>query len=275
LTHPDFFALAEAVRARAFALKLFSNGSLIDEALADRLAALRPMAVEMSLHGAGAEVHDATTGRPGSFDALWAAVELLERRRVPILLKTPLTRLNEHQLETMVAQVKGRGLSHSVDPTLTPNDTGDPAPLAYAASPAGVERLMRVLLAHDRLPLARRTEGGSNCGLGRMTLAVDPEGNVYPCLQWRQTSLGNVRGTRLRELWRAAPERQEAADVARAANDALLRRGGAAATFPYCPALAFQRSGDPLTPDPAFLANSAIAERVRQAAGRAGGRASQ
>ena len=246
LAHPQFFELAAAARQRAFLLRVFTNGTLVDESAADRLAALKPMAVELSLHGATAEVHDAATARRGSFAELWAAVDRLTARGAPVKLKTPLTRLNEHQLEAMVELVAARGLGHSIDPTMTPNDTGDRAPLAYTASPGAVQRLMRLLRERGELPGSQREEGGTNCGLGRLTLAVDPEGNVFPCLQWRRTSLGNVRERRLVELWQGSRERERVAEVSRAANDHLVRLGGPLATFPFCPALAEQSTGDPL-----------------------------
>jgi MoaA/NifB/PqqE/SkfB family radical SAM enzyme len=117
--------------------------------------------------------------------------------------------------------------------------------------------------ALGRLPEAARSAGGVNCGLGRLTLAVDPEGNVYPCLQWKKTSLGNVRRTRLAELWKTAPLRAQAAQVARDANDAVLALGEAAARFPFCPALALERTGDPLVPDERHLLEAEIAHRLR------------
>lgn len=246
LAHPQFFELAEAVRRRSFLLRVFTNGTLVDGEAADRLAALKPMAVELSLHGSTAEVHDVATARRGSFEELWAAVDRLAARGVSVKLKTPLTRLNEHQLEEMVERVAARGLGHSIDPTMTPNDTGDRAPLAYSASAGAVERLMRLLRERGELPGSQREEGGTNCGLGQLTLAIDPEGNVFPCLQWRRTSLGNVRATRLAELWPVSAEREQAAEVSRAANDRLVRLGGALAAFPFCPALAEQSTGDPL-----------------------------
>jgi MoaA/NifB/PqqE/SkfB family radical SAM enzyme len=104
-----------------------------------------------------------------------------------------------------------------------------------------------------------------NCGLGRLTLGIDPEGNVYPCLQWRHESLGNVRRTPLRDLWRGSDVRQRAADVATEANARLGARGDAASRFPFCPALAWQKTGDALTPDAPFLAAAEAAEAVRQA----------
>ena len=111
LTHPEFFEIAAAVRARSLAFKLYTNGSLITDDVAARLAALRPLAVELSLHGATAGVHDATTATPGSFMALRAGIERLRAQGVRLLIKTPLTRLNESQLDDLIALVAGWGLS--------------------------------------------------------------------------------------------------------------------------------------------------------------------
>lgn len=263
LRHPEFFEIAAAVRARALLLKVYTNGSLVDDETADRLAALDPRGVEMSLHGSTAEVHDAATGRVGSFDALLLGLRRLKARGVALRLKTPLTRLNEHQLDQMIALGLAEGVPYTVDPTITPRDDGDRAPLTYAPSAAGVARLMQRLAEAGRLPTTEREEGGVNCGLGRLTLAVDPEGNVYPCLQWRRGTLGNVRQKRLLDLWHGSAQRQQAADVARAANDELFRLGGPAARFPFCPALALEATGDPLALHEDFLRQSEAAASFR------------
>jgi MoaA/NifB/PqqE/SkfB family radical SAM enzyme len=263
LLHPEFLSIARAARERRLAVRVFTNGTLVDDAMADALAALDPMGVELSLHGATAETHDRTTGRPGSFAALLEALARLQRRGLPLLVKTPVTRLNEHELEAIVELADRLDVPHKLDAALTPRDDGDPGPLGYRASPAAVERMYRLVAKRGRLPHADREPGMVNCGLGRITLAVDPEGNVYPCLQWKRSSLGNVRRTPLRELWRDSLERQEAARVAVAANEAMRDRGGAASSFPFCPALAFQNTGDPLQPDPFHLEQAETVARVR------------
>jgi MoaA/NifB/PqqE/SkfB family radical SAM enzyme len=263
LAHPEFLEIARAARRRGFAVRLFTNGSLVTETMADALAALDLVGVEMSLHGATPATHDRATQRPGSFVALLEGVGRLKTRGVSLLLKTPLTHLNEHELDGMVTLAAGLGIPHQVDCNMTPRDDGDTGPLKYRASAEGIERMYRKVAALGRLPETARSAGGVNCGLGRLTLAVDPEGNVYPCLQWKKTSLGNVRRTRLAELWRTAPLRAEAAAVARAANDAVLGLGEAVARFPFCPALALERTGDPLVPDERHLLEAEIAHRLR------------
>lgn len=264
LLHPDFFEVAGAARKRAFALRIFTNGTLVDDVVADRLAALAPAGIELSLHGGKAETHDRTTGRAGSFDAMMAGVSHLLARDLPVVLKTPLTRLNEDELEAMMTLAARLGVSYRVDAMLTPRDDGDQGPLRYRATPAGVERMFRRLAADGRLPKAERSPNGVNCGLGRVTMAIDPDGNVFPCIQWRTTSLGNVRMTPLRQLWAGSPVREEAASTSRAANGRLLEMGEDLAEFPFCPALAAQRTSDPLTPDADHMLHAALVGRIRR-----------
>ena len=263
LAHPEFFEIAQAVRERHFALRVFTNASLIDDAAADKLAALLPLAVEVSIHGATAEVHDRTTGKPGSFDAALGGVRRLRARNVNVIMKTPVTRGNEHQLDEIIALAASLDLPLQLDPHLTPKDDGDVSPVSLTASVETLRHIAELAHANGGDPFTERTRGGSNCGLGRITLAVDPEGNVYPCMQWRHRSIANVRETRLRDAWHTSPVRIEAAAASVAANDRLLDSGGAIGEFPYCPALAMQETGDPLTPDANFELRAAIAAEVR------------
>ena len=85
LAHPRFFEIAGAVLERHMALRLLTNGTLIDTGTAEKIAGLHPLSVELSLHGAAARTHDAATGVPGSFEAMWRAVDLLERLGVPMV----------------------------------------------------------------------------------------------------------------------------------------------------------------------------------------------
>jgi MoaA/NifB/PqqE/SkfB family radical SAM enzyme len=263
LAHPEFFPIAEAVRERAFALRIFTNAARIDDSAADRIAALLPVAVEVSIHGATAEVHDAATATPGSFVAAFAGISRLVARDAPVVVKTPVTNLNEHQIDDIIAMIAARELPLQIDPHITPRDDGSTDPLRYSASRDAVRRVIAAGLGSGSIPTTERSAGGTNCGIGRITLAIDPEGNVYPCMQWRQRALGNVRDTPLRDLWHASDVRREAAAMAVTVNDHLLAQGGALAAYPFCPALAMQETGDPLVPDEGFRIRAEVAAELR------------
>lgn len=269
LAHPQFFEIAEAARERAFALRIFTNGALIRTAdVAQRLAALKPSVIEMSLHGATAAVHDAATQRPGSFDALMRAIDLAKVSGAPLLLKSPITKLNEHELDEMIALTAKLTVPYQIDPGLTPRDDGDMSPLDYTLSPTALKRVTEIGVRTGSISKQERESGGVNCGLGRITIAIDPEGNVYPCPQWRHTSLGNVREMSLLQMWQTSPVREEAAAVAKRANDMLIDEGGAVSEFSFCPALAFQRTGDTLGIDADLRARALAAAEARASNGR-------
>ncbi len=264
LDHPDFFRLAAAARERAFALRIFTNGARVDAAAADRIAALRPLGVELSLHGATPDVHDTATQRPGSFEQVWRAASALSARRVSVVLKTLLTALSAPELGAIIALAAERRLPLRVDPRVVPCHDGDRRPLRFTARPEAVSHLMQHLAAEGRVPtVLERPAGEPTCGLGRLTLTIDPFGNVFPCMLWRHQSLGNVRRSSLREIWSRSSLRSDLADVAVRANAALRALGGSYARYPFCPALAVQATGDPLRADPAFLLAAEAAAAVR------------
>ncbi len=264
LAHPEFFEIARAARSRAFAVRIFTNASLIDEPAADAIADLPPLLVEVSIHGATAGVHDAATARQGSFDAALAGITRLLDRHVPVLMKTPVTSLNEHQIDEIAALSDRLDVPLQIDPHITPRDDGSTEPLRYGASPAAIRKVLSLGLGSGSIPMTERTRGGANCGIGRLTLAIDAEGNVYPCMQWRVRPIANVREVKLREIWKTSDVRREAAAMAVEVNDALLERGGSAATYPFCPALAMQETGDPMTPDASFRQRAEIAAELRR-----------
>ena len=84
LTHSGFWPLAERVRAEGLRLGVLTNGTLIGEAEARRLNALRPVFVQVSLDGTR-ETHDAIRGA-GSFDKALNGIDCLKRAGVHVLV---------------------------------------------------------------------------------------------------------------------------------------------------------------------------------------------
>jgi MoaA/NifB/PqqE/SkfB family radical SAM enzyme len=258
LAHPEFFDIAQAARSRAFAIRIFTNGALIDSReTAQAVAGLTPFSVEISLHGATPEVHDATTGREGSFARMWRAIDWLREAGVRLSLKAPVTTINEHEIDAMRELAASRSLPFRFDISITPRDDGDRSPQRYTASPAARAKVIALGIETGDLRQMSRTEGDSNCGIGRASLAIDPEGNVFPCMQWRQTSLGNVRERPLESFWQASEERARLAAMSVTVNDALYHGAADTTALAFCPALAAQRTGDPLIRDEEYSAASA------------------
>jgi radical SAM protein with 4Fe4S-binding SPASM domain len=203
LVHRDFFALAGYARRKRFAVRIFSNGILINERLADRIAQLRPTCVEMSLYGAEAETHDLITGRRRSWELTTRAFGLLKERGVHTMMKTPLMHENVYQVQRLRELAGSLGAIFRYDTALTPKDNGDHAPLRHEMLAEDLAWLLRQEIPADSEPPTPIGESARSCSIGMHSLVMDPYGNIYPCVQTRIPA-GNVLDRPLAEVWQAA-----------------------------------------------------------------------
>lgn len=203
LVRRDFFEIAEYARCKRFAVRLMTNGILVTPRIADRIAALRPTGVEMSVYGADAETHDAITQRRRSWELTIRAFRLLRERGIHTVMKTPLMHENVHQLHALRELARDLGASFRYDPTITAKDSGDLSPLRHRLTYDDLVWLLREEL----------TEGGDipqpigqehrTCSIGLFSIIIDPYGNVFPCVQVR-SSAGNLLVQPLKEIWESA-----------------------------------------------------------------------
>ncbi len=101
LLRPDLFAIAARAKALGIAVGLSTNGTLIDGAVADRIAATGFDYVGISLDGLRAG-HDRFRHRQGAFDLSLAALRHLRARGVKLGLRFTLTAANALDLPPLL-----------------------------------------------------------------------------------------------------------------------------------------------------------------------------
>src|SRR5437867_7522207 len=123
LVRRDFFEIAKAARELGFALRIYTNGFLIDEAMAKRIKEIaNPIEVEISIHGARPETHEKLTCVPGSLQRVIEAVRHLRRLGITVDLKCPITRDNQDEVLDMYRLAEELGVIIIFDPVITPGD---------------------------------------------------------------------------------------------------------------------------------------------------------
>lgn len=263
LAHPSFLALGRRAHELGFVVRIKSNGHALRGQLArDIRQQVDPFLIEISLHGATADVHDRQTRVPGSFERLMGNLDELRDLGQRVKLNGTLTRWNEHQVEEMFALADARGLLFSLSPTVTPRDDGDLGPLAVAPSAEGVRNLYAYLDRRLPDPPESATEVSchgdpgpdsqgrkKNCGAGSSGIAIDPYGQVYPCIQWRR-ALGSLHEQSIREIWTGSSELGEIRRLNGAARSQVAAMGEAGVGLSHCMGLSEEKTGDPLALDP-------------------------
>ncbi len=208
LVRRDFFQIAAYARSRRLLLRLFTNGILINPTVADRIAALHPYAVEISVYSISPERHDQITGRQRSWEMAIGALDLLRERGVRTKMKVPLMRENWQERREMEKLADDLGAQFHFSTTITPRDNGDLSPLEHRLTYDQLVRLFREILEGDAWVDRCVAPDGRTCKIGLNSLAIDPFGNVFPCVQLRQ-SAGNLCTRPLRSIWEEAPIWQE------------------------------------------------------------------
>ena len=250
LCRKDFFAIAAEARRLHFAIRVYTNGYLIDEAVAERLAEeVRPFEMEISLHGARPGTHEALTRVPGSFVNLVAGVRALRKRGIKVLLKTPITKMNMSELREMKVLADDLGAGIHFDPVVTPKDDGDQEPLQMGADEAFLKRWWSdefLDVREEKVPVRRDDrEIAAVCGTGRSGFAVDPYGNIYPCVQWRRKVANILEISSLRDVWKGSPVLAEVRRVAEEIPRTTLKNSDVGEFTAFCAGVAWLQTGDP------------------------------
>ncbi len=142
LARPDFFQLYEHAVRCGFLVTVFSNGTLITEAHADRFAALRPHRIEISLHGLTDQTFEMVTLGRGSFQRCRQSIALLVERRIPLVLKTTAMTLNRQEVLEIKRYVQSLGsVGYKLGQELRPGLDGSGEPFRFSLSPEAIEDL--------------------------------------------------------------------------------------------------------------------------------------
>jgi len=141
LVRKDFFDIARRSRELGFALRIYTNGYLIDEPMARKIKEIaNPLEMEISIHGAKPETHEKLTCVPGSLQRVIDAVKHLRAQGVKVNLKCPVTRANQDEVLDMHRLARDLGAVIIFDPVITPRDDGDKDPLSLMATDEFLKR---------------------------------------------------------------------------------------------------------------------------------------
>ncbi len=101
LTRGDFPEIYLHAKKQGFLLTVFSNGTLLDERMADLFAEYPPLGIEFTLYGLSDETYLKTTGFPGRFTRVRRAIELMMERHLPLSLKAVAMEPLANEIEAM------------------------------------------------------------------------------------------------------------------------------------------------------------------------------
>ncbi|MFO0996967.1 MAG: heme d1 biosynthesis radical SAM protein NirJ [Alphaproteobacteria bacterium] len=292
LLRRDIFDISRRAKAKGFYVGLSSNGTLIDEAIADRIAEIGYDYVGVSLDGIGA-VHDRFRRQEGAFADALRGIRLCKARGVKVGLRFTMTEHTVASLDPLLDLLDAEDidkfyLSHLVYAGRGNRYRADDA--RHATTRAAMDRIFERCWAYVERGVRKEFVTGNNDADGvyflhwarrrfpdkahhiRAKLAawggnasgvnvanIDNLGDVHPDTFWWHYSLGNVKERRFSEIWTDVSDPIMAGLKARPRS--LKGRCSACKHFDICGGNTRVRAlkilGDPWEEDPACYLSAA------------------
>ena len=251
LLRPDLPELCAAAAGLGFSVRVFSSGLGMTRRLAGGLAEAGLHGFKISFYGRP-PLHDAVTGRRGSFYGSLAAARLLRAAGVAVKMKVPLMNDNIGQAGWLGSLAAREGCAIAFDPVITAANDGARAALKYRLDPAGLRRALRLRPRPQVTPEDPAVGEDPLCGAGRNVCSVGPDGTLYPCLQL-PAPLGNLARGSFSRIWKTSVWLKKWRSL-RASDAAVCAACADRGYCSRCPGVSMLEEGDVLAPNaPACL----------------------
>jgi heme b synthase len=109
LYRPDLYEIASYANEKGCRVCLASNGTLVDDAIAQKLKAIGIQRVAISLDGATPDVHDSFRGIPGAWEAALNGADAIMRAGIEVQFNISVAQHNKHQIPAIVRLGEERG----------------------------------------------------------------------------------------------------------------------------------------------------------------------
>jgi len=209
LLRPDFKEIYLYTKKKGVLITLFTNGTLINDEIADFLAQWRPFSIEITLYGATQKTYEAVTRNPGSYRQCIQGIELLLARNLPLKLKTVAIRQNVHEIPLIKSYAGRLGLDFRFDSMINTRLDRDKSSLSARLPAEDVVRLD--LEDEERLRAWKefidKYAGKSDsdrlypCAAGNNSFHIDPYGNLSICSIARKESC-SLKAGGFEDAWR-------------------------------------------------------------------------
>jgi AdoMet-dependent heme synthase len=220
LVRSDCFEIITYARSLGFNVKLKTNALLICQGEAARLRELNVEQIQISVYSHRPEIHDAITKVPGSLRRTLAAIRRLRSQGLKVTIANVLMKSNHHDSEGVRLLAQELGAHYTLDPTITPMMNGHTGVLELRVSSTE----LRSVFNNSNLvgevadfcapppPVDDGVLDGYSCSAGHTSCYINPQGDVYPCVQF-PLPCGNVRRKPFAVIWKNSPQLSEVRSI--------------------------------------------------------------
>lgn len=201
----DILDIVRDARKFGFRVFLFSNISLLDEAIIRQLQRLYISEISCTIFSMNAAIHDVITQTPGSLSRTLNNLKILKRYGIPVEVKTIIMNVNFNDWRGVLDFCQDNGYKFGVDYDVFAKIDGCKEPFQLRITK---EQMCEGLLELDKIKGFEETTHKDRdyvCSGIRNSLFIDSYGDVYPCVKYRRV-VGNIKTCSLIDIWNESEE---------------------------------------------------------------------
>ncbi|MCL4457726.1 MAG: radical SAM protein [Nitrospirae bacterium] len=231
LMRGDVFEIAKYGTEKGLRMCLATNGSLVTDAICEKVKASGIRIVSLSLDGSTEEVHDNFRNEKGAFKGILNAAGLFKRHGIEFIINSSFTKRNQEEIPRVYKLAKELGATAWYMFMIVPTGRGEEI-MSELISKEDYEEILewhyrmekdehdmlvrptcaphyyRVVLQKakeegkkiERRTLKFSTGGSKGCLAGQLICLINVDGDVLPC-SYFPMSAGNIRKQSFKDIW--------------------------------------------------------------------------
>jgi radical SAM protein with 4Fe4S-binding SPASM domain len=209
LIRKDFLEIYSYAKDKGFIITVFTNGYSMTKEIADYLAKRPPFVIEITLNAVTRETYEEISQVKGSYDKVMDGLKMITQRKLPLKIKTQVTKDNLEELPKIKEFVENLGLNFRPSAFLHARLDGDLFPVSLRINPKEVITLKKIYNLEETEETCNTDVSGSapfdkqinrhdnslfNCAiLGGDGINIDPYGNMFACMCIRKPSINLIK----------------------------------------------------------------------------------
>ena len=199
--HPDIEEIFKYLRKKRIAVSVMSSGYRTDKELLKRLVSYGLTGFQASIYGPDPDTHDNFTGIKGSFEETLKTLELLRNNGIEVQAAVSVNTLNISLFNEIRYLLKNKGFKAVYNFEMFPKRSGDTSPVSLNISDTELFDCLKKIDWRPELRLKDKGPEDHPCNAARSLFSIDPEGNIFPCLEIREKA-GNIRNEKFSDIWK-------------------------------------------------------------------------
>lgn len=228
-TGGEFFLRKDAIELTRIAsefnycFSILSNGTLINEKIADALAETVPLKIRFTLFSYIPELHDDFTRSKGSFDKTIKAIKLMRERDITTHISYPIVNITkEINFDNICKFMDDLGVQFTLSTTILPprsRNCEDQSKISFFSDSNEFSKIaddMKKYVEKNNEHYSTDIEQSNSltdnvkktglyipCSAGVNSLAINPYGDISPCAMFFDSAvLGNVRNDDILDIFK-------------------------------------------------------------------------